>query len=57
MGRAIKKTDARRALTANAMPVASSSMIGERQAGRRPDETAFWIVVTSLVRRVTSDGT
>ena len=54
-GSAMKKTTARVWLMEYAIPVAATSITGPRQKGRIPMETAFWIFVTSLVRRVTRD--
>ena len=41
----------------NATEVANISIIGLRPNGLMPVDTAFCILVTSLVRRVTSDDT
>ena len=55
-GIATRNTSASFALIVKETIVAVSIIVGARNAGRIPFETEFWIVVTSLVRRVTSDG-
>ena len=55
IGAAIKKTMASWVLIKKEAPKAVSIMTGERKAGRMPVEMEFWMVVTSLVRRVTRE--
>lgn len=57
VGSATRKTSASVELIRNANDVAKISMTGLRPNGRIPVDTAFWMFVTSLVRRVTSDDT
>ena len=55
MGSATRKTRASLELMENATAVAATSMTGPLHAGRMPLEILFWILVTSLVIRVTRE--
>ena len=54
-GSATRNTSASSALMVNATAVAATSMTGPLHAGRIPPEILFWMFVTSLVIRVTSE--
>ena len=56
-GSATRKTSASVELIRNARVVANTSITGLRPNGRIPVDTAFWILVTSLVSLVTNDET
>ena len=55
-GAATRKTRARRALMKKEAVMAVSIITGERNPGRMPVAMAFWMVVTSLVMRVTREA-
>ena len=57
IGNATRNTSASVELIWNARVVANISITGLRPNGRIPVDTAFWILVTSLVSRVTNDET
>ena len=57
IGKATKNTRANVLLIENATDVANINITGLRPKGRIPVETAFCILVTSLVRRVTNEDT
>ena len=55
MGAATRKTRARVGLIQKDATMAVSIITGERNPGRMPEEMEFWMVVTSLVSRVTRE--
>ena len=57
IGSATKNTRASVLLIVNAIDYANIIITGLLQKGLIPVDTEFWILVTSLVRRVTSDDT
>ena len=57
IGSATKNTRASVLLIVNAIDDANISITGLLPKGLIPVDTEFWILVTSLVRRVTSDDT